>query len=194
MQYDALIKAMDIPNAEAFSSPSIQQDLPDRYEPESEPKNPNMVQSENGSSVELAKATSRKNTTSIPAINLISTPIPDSKEPIAKGIKRGENTPEQSMPSRVIVERPSAVVYSIHLESYRAANNVNIRVDFFKSLGLQAFSRCVVLPEKGIWHRVLVGTFDSRNQARKYQVQIQEVLSIAESRIIALPPEPKRPS
>ena len=96
--------------------------------------------------------------------------------------------------SRVIVERPSAVVYSIHLESYRAANNVNIRVDFFKSLGLQAFSRCVDLPEKGIWHRVLVGTFDSRNQARKYQVQIQEELSIAESRIIALPPEPKRPS
>jgi len=194
MQYDAVFKAMDIPNAEAFSSPSIQQESPDRNEPESDPKNPDMVQSKNGSSVELATTTARKNTTSIPAISPISTPNQDTIEPPVKSIKGGGETPEQSMHSRVIVARPSAVVYSIHLESYRTADNVNIRVDFFKSFGLQAFSRCVDLPGKGIWHRVLVGTFESIDQAQKYQIQIKEELSIAESRIISLPPELKRQS
>jgi hypothetical protein len=143
MQYDAVFKAMDIPNAEAFSSPSIQQESPDRNEPESDPKNPDMVQSKDGSSVELATTTARKNTTSIPAISSISTPNQDTIEPPVKSIKGGGDTPEQSMHSRVIVARPSAVVYSIHLESYRTADNVNIRVDFFKSFGLQAFNRCL---------------------------------------------------
>jgi hypothetical protein len=128
------------------------------------------------------------------AIRSISTPNPDTVEPPAKGIKGGGDTPKQSMRSKVIIAKPPAVVCSIHLESYRTADIVNMRVNFFKSLGLQDFSRCVDLPGKGIWHRILVGSFDSIDQAQKYQIQIKEELSIAESRIISLPPEPKRQS
>jgi hypothetical protein len=42
-------------------------------------------------------------------------------------------------------------------------------VQRFKSLGLEAFSRRVELPDRGVFHRVLIGTFATQGQARAVQ-------------------------
>jgi cell division septation protein DedD len=189
-QDDAVFKALDTPNAAAFASPSIQQALPDRKESKSDPKGPDGAQANTGSSVKPATTAARRNSASIPATSLISTPNPGPKEPRAKRIKAGKDIPEPSRHPGVLTARTSAVVYSIHLESYRSADRVGQRVDFFKSLGFKAFSRCIDLPGKSIWYRVLVGAFDSRDQAQKYQIRIQTESSIAYSGIVSLPSEP----
>jgi hypothetical protein len=47
----------------------------------------------------------------------------------------------------------STAIYSIQCGSFRILNNAEERVRFFKSLGLDAFSRRIDLPAKGVFYR-----------------------------------------
>ena len=85
----------------------------------------------------------------------------------------------------------STVVFSIHFESYRNPNLAKERVLVLKSLGLEAFSRRVDLLGKGIFHRVLVGTFENRMKATDYQVYLKKEFSLGESRIISAAAKPR---
>lgn len=84
-----------------------------------------------------------------------------------------------------IKEKGEAFAYTIHLESFKSPKTARDRVRYFESLGLEAFSRRVDLPGKGVFHRVLVGRFADRTQAKAFQASLQEDHSLPRGRIIS---------
>lgn len=182
-KYDSIHKAMDPMNAEAFPSPTIEREFPVGDESRFEHKSADGLDLVNGSSVELAATSALHDVASTPAPSSISTSKPKPYDSTAQVIKGGSGTPEQPMHPNVS-EPTSTVAFSIHFESYRNPNLAKERVRFLKSLGLEAFSRRVDLPGKGIFHRVLVGTFENRIKAIDYQAYLKKEFSLGESRVI----------
>lgn len=80
--------------------------------------------------------------------------------------------PERQMAGKVIEETRDISGYTIHLESWQKEQTASERVRFLRSLGLEAFSYRVNLPEKGVYYRVFVGRFDDRMQASAFQDRI----------------------
>jgi cell division septation protein DedD len=189
-QYDSIHKAMDPPNAEAFPSPTIEREFPVGNESRFEHKSPDGLQLVNGSSVEFAVTSALHDVASTPAPSSISTSKPKPHDSTAQVIKGGSGTPEQPIHPRVPEKPTSTVVFSIHFESYRNPNLAKERVRLLKSLGLEAFSRRVDLPGKGIFHRVLVGTFENRIKAIEYQAYLKKEFSLGESRVISAAAKP----
>jgi hypothetical protein len=114
-----------------------------------------------------------------------SAQIPDPQSFPAQGIKGRRGTPENTLQLRTPAPQALTVAYSIQLGSFRNPNRAAERMHLFKSLGLEAFSRRVDLPDKGVFHRVLVGTFGTRGQARAYQDRLQEEFNLSKSLIIS---------
>jgi cell division septation protein DedD len=103
-----------------------------------------------------------------------------------RGIKRGEDSKkERSTPHGAVELTAETVAFTLHFDSFRSQNRARKRVQSLKSLGLDAFSRRVDLPAKGIFHRVLVGQFENRGQAREFQAHLQRNYDFGESRIIS---------
>jgi len=145
----------------------------------------------NESSVELAGTSALLDVASIPSPSLILASNPKPNDTTAQVIKGGNGTSDQLMHQSVPESCPSTVVFSIHFESYRNPNLAKERVVDLKSLGLEAFSRRVDLPGKGIFHRVLVGTFENRMEAKDYQAYLKKEFSLGESRIISAASKPR---
>lgn len=80
----------------------------------------------------------------------------------------------------------SKSAFTIHLESFRSEISASKRVQFLQSLDLEAFSRAVDLPEKGIFHRVFVGRFPDREQAEKVQTRLQKEYELPGGRIVSI--------
>ncbi len=191
-QYDSIHKAMDPPNAEAFPNPTIELELPVGDESRFEHKSPDGLHLVNGSSVELAATCALHDVVSSTAPSSISASKPKPRDSTAQVTKIGSGIPEQPMHPRVPESPTSTVVFSIHFESYRNPGLAKERVRLLKSLGLEAFSRRVDLPGKGIFDRVLVGRFENRNRAIDYQVYLKKEFSLGESRIISAAAKPRR--
>ncbi|RLC31450.1 MAG: hypothetical protein DRH37_03035 [Deltaproteobacteria bacterium] len=190
MHYNAFYQAMDPPNAEAFPSPTIEREFLVGDESRFEHKSPDGLHLVNGSSAELAATSALHDVASSPAPSSISASKPKPHDSMVQVIKEGSGTPEQPMHPRVPESLTSTVVFSIHFDSYRNPNLAKERVRLLKSLGLEAFSRRVDLPGKGIFHRVLVGTFENRIEATEYQVYLKKEFSLGESRVISAAAKP----
>lgn len=186
---NGVFKVMVTPK-KPFSNPTIQQEFPVRDETRFELKGPDGIHLVNDSSVELAAISALHDVPSIPAPSSISASKPKPHDSTAQVIKGGSGTPERPMHQSVPESRISTVSFSIHFESYRNPNLAKERVLVLKSLGLEAFSRRVDLLGKGIFHRVLVGTFENRMKATDYQVYLKKALSLGESRIISASAKP----
>lgn len=123
-----------------------------------------------------------------------STPTsPTPKEALAPSASPSENPPPAVQPKAPpptpssesrIKEKAEAFAYTIHLESFKNPKTARDRVRYFESLGLEAFSRRVDLPGKGIFHRVLVGRLADRTQAKAFQARLQKEHSLPRGRII----------
>jgi cell division septation protein DedD len=100
-----------------------------------------------------------------------------------------ETEPPQSPPSGPrkgpeTREKDTAFSYTIHLESFKNPKTAQKRVHALKSLGLEAFSHRVDLPQKGVFHRVFVGRFANRRQAQEFQALLQKNYSLPRGRIV----------
>jgi peptidoglycan hydrolase-like protein with peptidoglycan-binding domain len=84
-------------------------------------------------------------------------------------------------------ELASAFAYTIHLESFRDSWKAQERVRSLRSLGLDAFSSRVDLPEKGTYYRVFVGRFEDREQAREFQAKLKSDYELSKGIIMPAP-------
>jgi cell division septation protein DedD len=82
--------------------------------------------------------------------------------------------------------------YTILLESFRNVNNATKRVEYYQSLGLATYSQKVNIPQKGIFHRVFVGRFEQKQQARQFQTRLQKEFNLDKSLIIRTVASPKQ--
>jgi cell division septation protein DedD len=183
-QYDSIPKTMDPPNKEVFPIPTIEREFPVGDESRFEHKSPDGLHLVNGSSVEFAVTSALHDVASSTAPSSISALKPKPRDSTAQVTKIGSGIPEQPMHPSVPESPTSTVVFSIHFESYSNPNLAKERVRLLKSLGLEAFSRRVDLPGKGIFNRVLVGTFENRIKAIEYQAYLKKEFSLGESRVI----------
>jgi cell division septation protein DedD len=116
---------------------------------------------------------------------LSSAAILNSRSLPAEGVKEKRDVPENVLPIRTPAPQALTVAYSIQLGSFRNPNHAERHVHLYKSLGLKAFSRRVDLPNKGVFHRVLVGAFGTRDEARAHQGRLREKHHLKESLIIS---------
>jgi len=86
-------------------------------------------------------------------------------------------------PAPVAVARNTASYpYSLHLASCRQKENCRNIVQQYENADINAFMRRVDLGDKGIWHRVYLGKFESRKQARDARQQY----NLPQSRIVKI--------
>jgi cell division septation protein DedD len=114
-----------------------------------------------------------------------STSTSSSPSVPAQGIKEEKALPENAVRVRTPAPQPPTPAYSIQLGSFRNPSRAEKRVHLLSSLGLKAFSRRVDLPDKGVFHRVLVGTFATRAQARAVQDRLLKQHHLTESLIVS---------
>jgi len=56
--------------------------------------------------------------------------------------------------------------YSLHVSSFKNDINAGNEVDRISSIGFDAYSERTDLNEKGIWYRIKIGPFETRNEAQ----------------------------
>lgn len=96
---------------------------------------------------------------------------PLSPRPPAKAIAAEPNIPASERPASVS-KGSLKELYTVHLGSYREGNlsHAQYMVDLLSRKGYKAYistvySAAVEGPEKGVWHRVLVGDFSDEDEA-----------------------------
>jgi hypothetical protein len=115
---------------------------------------------------------------------LMAPPLPSIRESdgtVAEGALTAESTPERepageensiqmaSLKSedKPIVESPATRSgYTVNLASFKKREGADRYVEDLKDQGIEAFVWEVDLPQKGLWHRVSVGVFANREEAR----------------------------
>ena len=65
-------------------------------------------------------------------------------------------------------------VYSVHVGSFKMRNNADRLVERLARIGYNAREEFISLPQKGSWYRVLVGTFNTREDANALSVQLKD--------------------
>ena len=65
-------------------------------------------------------------------------------------------------------------VYSVHVGSFKMKNNADRLVERLTRIGYNAREEFISLPQKGSWYRVLVGTFNTREDAKALSVQLKD--------------------
>jgi cell division septation protein DedD len=78
----------------------------------------------------------------------------------------------------------SAKGYTLHLSSYQKEAGAKEEVAKLAQKGVQARIESVDIPGKGHWHRVLVGSFDSKDQARSQGQRLAKSGSIDSFRVM----------
>ncbi|MBF0530046.1 MAG: SPOR domain-containing protein, partial [Deltaproteobacteria bacterium] len=63
--------------------------------------------------------------------------------------------------------------YSIQVGAYKTAERANKEVNTFKNKGLESFSRREPAGDKGMWYRVYIGKFTSKNSAATKAAQLK---------------------
>ena len=65
-------------------------------------------------------------------------------------------------------------VYSVHVGSFKMKNNADRLVERLTRIGYNAREEFISLPQKGSWYRVLVGTFNTREDAKTLFVRLKD--------------------
>ncbi len=74
--------------------------------------------------------------------------------------------------------------YTLHLSSYQKEAGAKEEIAKLAKKGVQAKMESVDIPGKGRWHRVLVGSFDSKDQARTQGQRLAKSGSIDSFRVM----------
>ena len=80
----------------------------------------------------------------------------------------------------------SQSAFTIHVESFQEEIVAQQRAEFFRRSGLDSFCLPVDLPGKGIWHRVLVGTFADRSEAEAVRSSLEREKGLRGTRVVPL--------
>jgi cell division septation protein DedD len=80
---------------------------------------------------------------------------------------------------------PAPFAYTVHLESFRDSTVAQKRLKQIEGMGLEAFTVEVDLAKKGIFHRIFVGRFADRSQAKALQARLKKNYGLPEGRIMA---------
>jgi hypothetical protein len=90
-----------------------------------------------------------------------------------------EKSPLQLPLKEPIAETPH---YSLHLASCRVEANCRSIIDQYEDSDIAAYAKLVDLGDKGVWHRVYLGDFTSKEQARlarqKYNLPEARILKV----------------
>lgn len=90
----------------------------------------------------------------------------------------------KSKPASQAEKTSSAKGYTLHLASYQKQAGAKEEVAKLAKQGVQARIESVDLGAKGRWHRVLVGNFSSKDQARSQGQRLAKAGSIASFRVM----------
>ena len=105
-------------------------------------------------------------------------------EPVPDTQKTRTTIPSEKSPPQLPQKEPGAETphYSLHLASCRVEANCRSIIDQYEDSDIAAFTKRVDLGDKGIWHRVYLGDFTSKEQARmarqKYDLPEARILKV----------------
>ena len=77
----------------------------------------------------------------------------------------------------------------MHIASFKKKNTADQEVEKIRREGLEAFQMVVNLPETGPWYRILVGQYESREEALSLANRLKENGSFPFSVVTSLPQE-----
>jgi cell division septation protein DedD len=124
------------------------------------------------------------------AVVVQPSPVPSAKlavsvptAPAATPAVTPQPTPQASLPpSQPVKSAPPVVAeagrFTLQIIASQQLAEAEAQVAKMKGLGLQAKSVTVTLPQKGVWHRVHVGRFATREAATRAGQQLQAQKSI----------------
>ncbi len=112
-------------------------------------------------------------------------PIPEEKRVEVEISTEGVMTTEKPAPT--VETKPEPVpktTYSVHAGSYRNSERANAEVRRFSNHGFNAYIERADLGEKGIWYRVKIGMFNTKEAASKEQEVLNRKIKGVESRVV----------
>lgn len=77
-----------------------------------------------------------------------------------------------------------SVTYAIHAGSFKRLKNADIEASRYKSKGFDAYVERSDLGGKGIWYRIKVGRFNTKEEAKKVEKELQGTFKNIRTRII----------
>jgi len=77
-----------------------------------------------------------------------------------------------------------SVTYTVHAGSFKRLKNADIEATRYKSKGFDAYVERSDLREKGIWYRIKIGRFNTREEAKKVEKELQGTFKNIRTRII----------
>ncbi|MBI4765834.1 MAG: AAA family ATPase [Deltaproteobacteria bacterium] len=103
---------------------------------------------------------------------------------------RNSSTPEAiKLPGEIpnIQSSVSPFLYSVHLSSFKKKALADRAIEKICQEGLEAFGIVVQLPATGIWYRILVGQYQTRDEAQSLANRLRENGSFPYSTVISIP-------
>ncbi|MDQ6954585.1 MAG: SPOR domain-containing protein [Mariprofundaceae bacterium] len=76
------------------------------------------------------------------------------------------------------ISAESKVAYMLQLGSFQKQNDAYTFLEKLRKKGNISFIRRVELPERGVWYRVYLGPYDSRNAANAAKDKVKKILEI----------------
>jgi putative secretion ATPase (PEP-CTERM system associated) len=80
----------------------------------------------------------------------------------------------------------SPVLYSVHISSFKKKDLADRAIEKICQEGLEAFGFAVQLPETGTWYRILIGQYETREEAQSLANRLRESGSFPYSVVISL--------
>jgi putative secretion ATPase (PEP-CTERM system associated) len=68
----------------------------------------------------------------------------------------------------------SSLLYSVHISSFKKKTLADRAIEKFCREGLEAFGMVVQLPDTGTWYRILVGQYETREEAQSLASRLRE--------------------
>ncbi len=68
----------------------------------------------------------------------------------------------------------SPFLYSVHLSSFKKKSLADRAIEKICQEGLEAFGMVVQMPETGTWYRILVGQYETREEAQSLANRLRE--------------------
>lgn len=75
--------------------------------------------------------------------------------------------------------------FTLHVESFKSAEAAERRVNVLRGQGIDAFSRPVQVPGRGLFHRVFAGKFQGRAEANRFLEKLKAENKIQGGRVIS---------
>jgi|GEM_PF-6297985 len=102
-----------------------------------------------------------------------------------------EQTKKPAAPQTAPAEKPAAVgagqpVFTVLTGSFRSQGNADAEATRFRKLGFDARTVTVELKGKGQWHRVLIGSWASRTEARQMAEEVRRKTGKKDASVITM--------